>query len=489
MKGLSIFWKLALGYLAMVSIVFVIGIFGISELTQLNQITRSITSVDSRIIKIGSRLRSAILSLRGFEGKYIISKDKEFYLQFLETDEYIRADIEQLSLISSKAKIEGVIAELSELHGVYLEIVQEEMLLIELDAGYPQGQYQKVKEDIVNKMSLNLNKAILLANSDMDRKIEMSGEISSIASRTLLFMTVAAITIAILIVFFNARTVSRPIHLLIAETKDIAKGSFENHLTITSPSEIAQLADAFNQMCSQLKELDDLKANLISNISHQLRTPLSVIREAVSLLSDGISTGSEEKQRKFLAMIGEESERLIVAVNRILDISRMDAGMIEYRAEKYGLFVLVNKAVSKIRPIAESKGVRLEVGDDKDLPSANVDPGRISQVLDSLLENALKFTPKNGKISISTSLDRTGKTGGSSGKDKGMIVVSVSDNGRGIPKGKEEEIFKKFKKLQDGGTGLGLYIAKHIVGAYRGKIWVKSEPGKGSTFSFTVPVY
>lgn len=258
---------------------------------------------------------------------------------------------------------------------------------------------------------------------------------------------------------------------------------------IPSPPEINELASAFNLMCDRLKEIDEIKADLISHISHELRTPLAIIREAVSLHLDCISAGSMEKQRRLLGIIGEECERLINSVNKILNLSRMDAGMIDYHMEKSSLSTLIERSASKIRPIAKRKGINLEVNLDGSLPHASIDSEKIGQVLDNLLANALKFTPEGGKVMIGISLKDGKISKRFSSKKKSFIEVSVSDTGCGIPEENIQDVFDKFKKLHGKGTGLGLYIARQIVNAHGGDIWVKSEQKRGSTFSFTVPVF
>lgn len=216
---------------------------------------------------------------------------------------------------------------------------------------------------------------------------------------------------------------------------------------------------------------------------------MAVIREAVSLHLDCISTGSMEKQRRLLGIIEEECERLITFVNKILELSRMEAGMMDYHMEECSLSHLIEMSVLKIRPIAERKGISLEINLAGNLPNANIDVEKIGEVLDNLLGNALKFTPEEGKVSIKASI-KDGKTSeGSSNEKNGFIEVSVSDTGPGIPGESIRDIFDKFKKLHGKGTGLGLHIARQIVTAHGGDIWVKSERQKGSTFSFMVPVF
>lgn len=489
MRKFTIFKRLGLGYFVIVLVVIALGVYSTLKLGQLNQITCSINSIDNETIRMANRLRDAVLSQREFEKKYVVSKDQDFHRQFLDTEKYVEKDLEQISILMDTTEKKRLIGDIKEFYDQFLFIVQEEVRLIKTNKGYSQKRYEKEKEGLADQIIHKLEDVIERAKAALDSKIEMSGKIGSQASRVAVIITIVSVIMAILIAFFNARTINRPIVLLIKGTREIARGKFEKHLTITSPPEINELADAFNHMCERLKEIDEMKADLISHISHELRTPLAVIREAVSLHLDCISTGSMEKQRRLLGIVEEECERLINSVNKILNLSRMDAGMMDYHMEKCRLSHLIEMSVSKIRPIAERKGISLEVKLDGSLPHAGIDTEKIGQVLDNLLDNALKFTPEEGKVSIGASLKYRKTSEGYSNKEKGLIEVSVSDTGCGIPEENIQDIFDKFKKLNGKGTGLGLYIARQIVSAHGGDIWVKSEEKKGSTFSFIVPVY
>ena len=489
MRKFTIFKRLSLGYLVILFVVITLGVYSTVKLDQLNQIARSVNSVESETIRMANRLRDSILSQRGFEKKYVVSRDTDFHRQFLEAEKYTKKDLEQISTLTDATEKKKRIGDVRESYGQYLSTVQEEVHLIRNNRQYSQEGYENKKEKLADRIIHGLDEIIETAKADMDNKLEMSGKIGSRATRVAAILTVASIVMAIVIAFFNARTISRPIVFLTRGTREIAKGKFEKKLIISSPPEINELADAFNHMCDRLKEIDEMKADLISQISHELRTPLAVIREAISLHADCISTGPIEKQRKLVGIMEEECERLINCVNKILDLSRMDAGMADYHMEKCSLTHLIKISISKIKPIAERKEIFLEVDLDTGMPHASIDAEKISQVFDNLLDNALKFTPAGGRVSVAASVKNEKISEHSSGKEMRFIEVSVSDSGCGIPEENVQGIFDKYKKLDKKGTGLGLYIAKQIVKAHGGDIWVKSEVKKGSTFFFTVPVF
>lgn len=486
MTKLTLFKRLVLGFLMILVILAALGIYSTLKLDQLNQTIRSINSIDSEIIRMANRLTDTLLSQRTFERKYFVSQDRDFYQQFLETEKYIRKDLAQIRMLGNTPESAWLLTDINNLYDQYFSTVQEEVDVIKGKKDYSQQKYEEKKEDLSDQALRKLEKLRNVSETAIDEKIGVSEKIGYQASRVVAIITIASVIMGILIAYFNARTINRPIVLLIKGIKEIARGNFEKHLTLPSPPEINELADAFNHMCDRLKELDEMKADLISHISHEFRTPLAVIREAVSLHRDCISTGAMEKQLRLLGIIEEECERLITSVNKVLSLSRMDAGMMDYHIEEDSLSQLIEMSVSKIRPISERKRISLNMDVAQSLPYAAMDTEKISQVLDNLLDNALKFTPEGGKVLIRAAL-RDRKPSGE--QEKGFIEVSVSDTGCGIPAENIQDIFDKFKKLHAKGTGLGLYIASQIVRAHGGDIWVKSGEISGTTFFFTVPVF
>jgi len=277
------------------------------------------------------------------------------------------------------------------------------------------------------------------------------------------------------------KSITRPIGLLKSKADEIASGNFEGRLEVQSPPEIGELAAAINSMCEKLRELDNMKADFFASMSHELRTPLTSIKEGTGLLLDGVGGDTTDKQRKLLSILAEESNRLISVVNSLLDLSKMEAGMMAYDFEITHVEPLIRRAVVEIAPLVEAKGIRLESGLDTPLPPLKMDPERILQVLRNLLGNAVKFTPKGGVVAVSAQ------------PAGGKLAVSVKDSGPGIPPESLTSIFEKFNQGSRRapharqGTGLGLAIANSIITSHGGKIWAESELGKGSTFIFVLP--
>jgi len=226
-----------------------------------------------------------------------------------------------------------------------------------------------------------------------------------------------------------------------------------------------------------------MKMDFMNHVSHKLRTPLMAIRLSSELLLEEYDSGLSEKQKELIHVVGEECGKLVHTVNRLLDLSRMEASMMTYEFLPRSLDPILRSIVLKLAPIAIKKNIDLKIEPLPELPVVKIEETRIAEVIENLIGNALKFTPEGGAVTVSASLMNGSKS---------AVRVSVSDTGIGISEEHQGVIFEKFQSLASSGqgargTGLGLAISKQIINAHGGRIWVESAPGKGSTFSFTVP--
>ena len=234
---------------------------------------------------------------------------------------------------------------------------------------------------------------------------------------------------------------------------------------------------------TNVRRLETVRRDFISNISHELRTPIASLSAVVETLQDGALDDPPAAQR-FLRRAEGEVDTMKQMVEELLELSRIESGRVPFNFVEMGLSGLVAENVVRLQNQAERKGIRIETDVAAGLPNVLIDPPRISQVLTNLLHNAIKFTPENGVVQISAELQPN--------TNDPTLLVTVSDTGSGIPTHDLPRIFERFYKADRArtskGTGLGLAIAKHIVQAHNGEIGVKSKEGKGSRFYFTLPI-
>jgi len=461
------------------------GTYGIFKLNHLNNLSQTITLGDINTMRLTEQLSEKILSQVSFAKKYSISMDSDFYEQFEQIEKYIVIDMKNLEPLLDTPEKREKLAKAKVLHNRYIAIFKKEIVLTNTSQKPNLVITQEHMDKLVDRIQKELKIITTLARIDKDKKMQLSSQIVSKVLTIFTIMSGLAILLGFFISFFNTNSINRPILLLQDKTKEISRGKFKKILNIASPPEIKELADHFNIMCERLQELDEMKQDFISHISHELRTPLTVIKEASSMLMAGVYADVQEKQQELLKIMYEDCERLINSVNRILDLSRMEAKMMEYRFEKCNILLIIQKIVLKMLPLAQKKNISLEFKHPSEFSLVNMDQERIGQVVENLVENALKYTPEGGRVLIVAYL--------LDNENQRNVRVSISDNGQGIAEEDVDRIFEKFRRIEKGketirGTGLGLSICKHIISVHGGKIWAKSKLGKGSCFFFTLPV-
>jgi Na+/proline symporter/nitrogen-specific signal transduction histidine kinase len=232
----------------------------------------------------------------------------------------------------------------------------------------------------------------------------------------------------------------------------------------------------------RLTELDKMKDDFLSTVTHELRTPLTSIRSFSEILHDSPDLDLAERQH-FLTIIIRESERLTRLINQVLDLTKIETGRMKWQMTQVDLGDVINHSVISLRGLFEERNVAIDVHLPNNVPTIRADRDQLIQLVINLLSNAQKFCPAGtGRVAV----DLTAANG--------TAIVSVADNGPGIPRNEKEKIFEKFHQIRAGrtgnpmGSGLGLAICRGIVEHLGGKIWVESDPGHGATFFFTVPL-
>ena len=295
-----------------------------------------------------------------------------------------------------------------------------------------------------------------------------------------LFSALISVLVGILSLGMSC-VVTSPVDEVIAVAKEISKGNFEKRIPVKGHNELAQMAQTLNFMCSELESLEENRKKFVSDVSHELKTPLATIK----LISDSIvSTPDPDPAmiQEFLGDLSEEVDRLTRIVERLLTLTKLDAKKEEPVLTPVDFVVMLNAISRKLTPNAEARGIVLytdfSVGT---LEPIMLDYDKIWEAVYNITDNAIKYSPEGGFVKMSLE------------KGDGEVIVRVEDNGPGIPEAEKEHIFERFYRLDDsrardtGGTGLGLAIAKEAVTMHGGKIEVSSEGEVGSIFSIHLP--
>ncbi len=286
----------------------------------------------------------------------------------------------------------------------------------------------------------------------------------------------ACVIVGTVVSLFISRLPLRPIHQIIEATDKLAKGNFDTRLEIARPQELNELAVSFNRMATELGSIEMLRADFIDNFSHEFKTPIVSIKGfAEELRYDDLSA---EERREYLDIIIKESERLSQLSTEVLDLSKVEHQMMLIDIEQFNLAEQIRRTIVMLENNWESKNISLQVDMDEVECSGNKD--MLNRVWLNLLDNAIKFTPRNGTVEITLR------------QETESIVVTVQDNGIGIRQSAFDHIFDKFYQADEShstmGNGLGLAAAKRIVELHGGTISVDSTENLGSTFTTRIPV-
>ncbi len=327
--------------------------------------------------------------------------------------------------------------------------------------------------------------ASLMGSDASTMELDLFAGFRDAVTEALALSMAAAFVAALVLSLFISRQVVAPVQEMVIASQHIAGGHYGERVGVPGSGkgeeldELGRLAQSFNQMADSLQQTETLRMELIGNVAHELRTPLSSIQATMEGLIDGVLPADAETYQ----LVHQEAARLQRLIRDLQELSRVETIAVEHKPRPTQVPTLVETVVLRLGRQFEDKGVSLEVDIAPDLPPVQADEDRIGQVLLNLVGNALQYTPAGGRVSIRAR--REGQT----------VFLVVQDTGIGIAPEHLPHIFERFYRVDKsrsragGGSGIGLTIAQRLVEAHGGRIRAASDgPGRGSTFSFTLPV-
>jgi signal transduction histidine kinase len=294
------------------------------------------------------------------------------------------------------------------------------------------------------------------------------------------YAVTASVLAALLVSWFLSRRIVAPVQTLTDASQRIADGHYAERVKVNGTDEIAQLAARFNQMATQLEQVESMRRQLIGDVTHELRTPLTSIKGYMEGLVDGVLPATPETFNQ----IHREADRLSRLVDDLQELSRVEAKAYSLDLRSIAVSNLVQTTVKRLSPQATAKRIALRSNLPADLPPVQADEDRITQVLVNLVANAIQYTPEGGEVTISAA------------RQADEVHISVKDTGIGIPPEHLANLFTRFYRVDKsrsrnagGGSGIGLTIARHLVEAHGGRIWAEVKgDGQGSIFTFSLKI-
>jgi signal transduction histidine kinase len=323
-----------------------------------------------------------------------------------------------------------------------------------------------------------LGKVYITPDPEAEPYIALFQSLSASINRSLLLVGAVAIVVALILIFVLSRRLSSPIGVLAKAARRLGRGDLSQRVQFQGKGEVGTLAQAFNSMAADLEHAEQLRRNLVADVAHELRTPLSNIQGYLEAIRDRVM----KPNAATIHSLNEETALLSRLVDELQELSLAEAGKLKLIYQAEDITKLIKQAVTSWQPKVAAKEISLSLDLPDNLPLVNIDRQRINQVLHNLLENAVAHTREGGTINVAAA------------KQGDWVEISVSDTGEGIPVEDLPNIFERFYRVDrsraraTGGSGLGLTIVKRLVEAHGGQITVQSELGKGSRFSFTLPI-
>jgi two-component system, NtrC family, sensor histidine kinase GlrK len=479
---LSIFWRLVLSSLAIVALMAVVNLYAILQVHQLTALSTQLVSYHYPAIENAQLLINTLYSQLRSEKQYLAVRDPVFLENFKEEGD-------QFHQIFAKVEAQESSAEGRKLLGDVLKLYEEYQVRFRNSLhrrGRPAAGlgHERRRERLVDDITARLQTYIDLHEFKIGGVLSDARTRATHAEEITSELGVVTLLLALGLAGLASYSILRPLRRLQEQFRQIGQGNFSQPLDISAPRDLRSLVDTANWMRTKLQELDDMKSEFLAHISHELRTPLASMREGTHLLLDQIPGPLNNEQRQILRIMNDSSQRLIHLISTLLDLSKMEAGMMEYQIVPSELKRAAESSIKKVRLLAEGKHIQILSEFPPQQLWVPMDGARIEQVLDNLLSNALKFSPTGGTVTLRLEVD----------DERNAVVLSVSDGGPGIPSEDLPHVFDRFYQGRQlggsklAGSGLGLAFAKKVVEAHGGQIGIESEVGKGTTVYFLLPL-
>ncbi|HEY2992903.1 MAG TPA: ATP-binding protein [Methylomirabilota bacterium] len=469
--------KIFLGFSLVILVLAAVGLLSLRAVGRLVSLNREVASETLPALRLTAGVRDSMLALARLEARFTILRDRRYAVVWGERADIVRADLARLRELARTDEEARHLADATAAFERYREAVLAEQRQLTAAGARGPAIGEPAGRALAERVESSLE---ALQEATHARVLRAQAEVARLEARTWTGVVVAlagAVGLALLATAVIALRITRSLRRLSAATSAVAAGSFREPIPVGSNDEVGVLARSFNAMAARLRQLDEMKEEFFATLSHELRSPLTSVREASHLLVDEVAGPMTPKQARLVQIIQRSSDRLLRLVNQILDISRLRAGLLPLQHRPVDLERLVNRAAEELRPQAEEAGVTLDRERVGERFTVSGDEDRLVQVVVNLLANAIRFTPAGGRV-VARVVD--------AGPE---CEVQVEDTGLGIPAAELPHIFESYRQahLGKGGTGLGLSIVRGLVQAHGGRVTVESHEGKGSRFSVLLP--
>ena len=479
--------KLLVAFLTIVGFLIALGAVGLEVLGEVNRRSEDLVKLQRKIAAYRQLQHDTTGQLYSVAAALLVPDDRSLdgILRQLNQFGY---DLDRLQFVA-RDEVE-LLGRVRADYDEFIRVVTRVVELIRSNRAAEGRELQLAQATpLADRLERLTNQLVNQAEADMVASVDTSHEAFVRARWAVIGFAVGAIGLALVLGFAISWSLVGAVKEVDAGLAQIASGDFSRRVEIPNRDELGALAANLNRMNVELgrlyRELEAAsrhKSEFLANMSHELRTPLNAIIGFSEVLDDRMFGELNEKQAEYVRVILTSGRHLLSLINDILDLSKVEAGRMELELGTFNLPMALENALTLIRERATRHGLALVLTVDDAIADVVADERKLKQVLLNLLSNAVKFTPEGGRIEVRAA------------PANGHVEVAVTDTGVGIAPEDQEAIFEEFRQVGPAsagkreGTGLGLALARKFVELHGGRLWVKSEVGRGSTFTFSLPL-
>lgn len=472
--------------LLVVILITVLG-FSLAQVRRVAEMQRGLAEIELQAAMTSLDQQRLIQTMENLIAKYFINLDPEYHDGVTGWMRSFEAQLEALEALALTERAREECETLRTLWETFAERWdqwEEVRVEPELGESLPEEDLSILRATVADDLEAirsQVSRVTEATREAIEQEADKTFEAARRAQTFSWIVVAAALALAGPILWVTIWSIRDPLKRLEEGTRSIARGVYSyTELDASRQDEFADIAVSFNEMVARLGELDQLKRDFLSHVSHELRTPLVAMDETNRLLLEELPGPLTKQQRQFLEINLEGSRRLADMISKLLDLARLEERAVLFELQTNDLVEVATGVADSFHAHARDLGVALSVEPETRPITIECDADRIVQLLNNLLDNALKHTEKGGRVSL-----QLGEP-----NEEGYAAIRVCDTGLGIPDAEKQRVFEKFHQIgrpRTGGVGLGLAICQQIVDAHRGSIWVEDNEGGGAVFAVALP--